>query len=397
MKTILTTVALLLFTVNPSYFKYQRNVQASPTAQQYFVVDDAVWEHARADLGDIRLVAEGTEVPYTILIESGNAERERKDVPVLQQSTVNGRTQFLVDMSQITEYSRLELKLATKNYVAHAIVEGSDDPHAKQWATLGDGIIYDLSSDRLGNNSVLRLPVSRYKYLRVTVDGPVLPKDVQGASIELGGGQPPLYRTVTTTIRQEQRGKDTVFTFTLSDNVPVNRIGFSIDPAQPNFCRSVEVQDSKSAWLGSGEISRIHMVRNGRKLDSESSEIPLSSRGQKEIRVVIHNGDDPPLKIASATLEQYERRVYFNAPAQGKLTLYYGDEKLSEPVYDYARLFELDQNAVAANLAPEVVNAGYKGRPDDRPWSERHPAVLWSAIVAAVLILGALAVRSLRA
>ena len=155
MKTILTTVALLLFTVNPSYFKYQRNVHASPTAQQYFVVDDAVWEHARADLGDIRLVAEGTEVPYTILIESGNAERERKDVPVLQQSTVNGRTQFLVDMSQITEYSRLELKLATKNYVAHAIVEGSDDPHAKQWATLGDGIIYDLSSDRLGNNSVL--------------------------------------------------------------------------------------------------------------------------------------------------------------------------------------------------------------------------------------------------
>jgi hypothetical protein len=397
MKTILTTVALLLFTVNPSYFKYQRNVQASPTAQQYLVVDDAVWEHARADLGDIRLVAEGTEVPYTILIESGDTERERKDVPVLQQSTVNGRTQFLVDMSQITEYSRLELKLATKNYVAHAIVEGSDDPHAKQWATLGDGIIYDLSSDRLGNNSVLRLPVSRYKYLRVTVDGPVLPKDVQGASIELGGGQPPLYRTVTTTIRQEQRGKDTVFTFTLSDNVPVNRIGFSIDPAQPNFCRSVEVQDSKSAWLGSGEISRIHMVRNGRKLDSESSEIPLSSRGQKEIRVVIHNGDDPPLKIASATLEQYERRVYFNAPAQGKLTLYYGDEKLSEPDYDYARLFELDQNAVAANLAPEVVNAGYKGRPDDRPWSERHPAVLWSTIVAAVLILGALAVRSLRA
>lgn len=397
MKTILTAVALLIFTVNPSYFKYQRTVQASPATQQYFVVDDTVWEHARPDLGDIRLVANGKEVPYTILIESGNAERERKDVPVLQQSTVNGKTQFLVDMSQIAEYSRLELKLEAKNYVAHAIAEGSDDPHAKQWATLGDGIIYDLSSERLGNNSILRLPVSRYKYLRVTVDGPVSPKDVQGASVELGGGQPPLYRTVNTTTRQEQHGKDTVFTFTLSENVPVNRIRFSIEPAQPNFYRSVEVQDSKSAWVGSGEISRIHMVRNGRKLDSESSDIPLSSRGQKEIRVIIHNGDDPPLKIESATLEQYERRVYFNVPEQGQLTLYYGDDKLSEPIYDYARLFQLDQNAVAANLAPEVVNAGYKGRPDDRPWSERHPALLWSAIIASVLILGALALRSLRA
>ena len=53
-----------------------------------------------------------------------------------------------------------------------------------------------------------------------------------------------------------------------------------------------------------------------------------------------------------------------------------------------------DADQVALNA--EEANSAYSGRPDSRPWSERHPAVLWTAIVAAVLILGAVAVRSLK-
>ena len=35
------------------------------------------------------------------------------------------------------------------------------------------------------------------------------------------------------------------------------------------------------------------------------------------------------------------------------------------------------------------------GRPDDRPWSERHKAVLWLAMLLAVIVLSALAIRGL--
>jgi hypothetical protein len=137
------------------------------------------------------------------------------------------------------------------------------------------------------------------------------------------------------------------------------------------------------------------MVRNGRKIDSENYAVSISLRDHKDFRVIIHNGDDAPLKITSVALRQYQRRIYFEAPAQSQLALYYGDDKLQQPEYDYARLFQPD-NAVAAALGPETANTAYTGRPDDRPWSERHPAVLWGAIVAAVLVLGALALRSLK-
>jgi hypothetical protein len=76
--------------------------------------------------------------------------------------------------------------------------------------------------------------------------------------------------------------------------------------------------------------------------------------------------------------------------------LYYGDEKLNAPVYDYAKLFQSDLNSEQMQFGVEVANSGYTGRPDDRPWSERHPAVLWAAILAAVAILGGIAVRSIK-
>ncbi len=111
--------------------------------------------------------------------------------------------------------------------------------------------------------------------------------------------------------------------------------------------------------------------------------------------MIVHNGDDPPLRITDVRL-QFERRVYFETPGRGQLALYYGDEKLGPPVYEYARLFQLDKAATLASLAPEVSNDAYTGRPDDRPWSERHPVVLWITIIGAVVILGGIALRSLR-
>ncbi len=397
MRNLLGLLALVLFaSPSISYFKYQRPVQLSGAGQHYLAVDETIWKHARPDLGDLRLYAGQMETPYALVIERGSQQRDRKDVPVLQQSTVGGKTQFLIDMSGLAEYDRLDLKLSSRNFVAHARVEGQDDPHGPRWAKLGESILYDLSQENLGGNTMLRLPRSKYRYLRVTVDGPVKPEDVKGATSEMRDEQNPVWRDVAGSSKQERQGQDTVLTFDVAENIPVEQVVFSIDPAQPNFRREVEIQNDKGVWLGQGEINRIHMVRGGRKIDSESQEVRFSAFGQKTIKVIIHNGDDPPLLSQDARLQQLERQLYFEAPAQGRLTLYYGDEKLERPVYDYAKLFQQDKTAAAAQLGAQAENAAYTGRPDDRPWSERHPAILWIAIIAAVLVLGALALRSMR-
>jgi hypothetical protein len=400
-KNVLWLVALVL-SAGPSltYFKYQRPVQITGAGQHYLVIDKSIWKQARADLGDLRLYAGETETPYALVVERGGRERQRTDVPVLQQSTIAGKTQFLIDMSQLAEYDHVDLKLATKNFVAHARVEGQDDPHGRHWASMGDSILYDLSKENLGANHALRLPRATYKWLRVTIDGAVKPEDVLGATSETRDDQPAIWHEVSSTPKQEQKDKDTIFTFRATGNVPVERVLFVVDPTQPNFRRTVEIQNEKGGLLGSGEIERIHMVRGGQKIDSEDQNVDFYGNGQmsglKIIKVVIHNGDDQPLKLTGATLQQLERRLYFDAPTGGQLTLYYGDEKLQQPVYDYAKLFQQAKAAATAQLGSEASNAAYTGRPDDRPWSERHPALLWAAIIAAVTVLGGVALRSIR-
>jgi Protein of unknown function (DUF3999) len=402
MKSFAATLAFLLLTGAPaSHLKYQRPVQLSSTAtQQYFVIDDTIWTHARSDLADLRLYADQTEIAYALVTEKGSLQQERTPVRILQQSTVAGKTQFLIDMSGVAEYDHIDLNLTTENFVAHARVQGEDDLHAKNWATLGDGILYDLSRENLGSNHTLRLTRSTYKFLRVSLDGPIKPEEVQGAISEGKEEEPAHWRNLDGKVRQEQKDKDTIFTFEIPDNIPVERVAFDIDPAQPNFWRKVEIQTDKDRWLGSGEIKRVHLVRAGQKIDSEEHEVNFSgypdTTRSKAIKVIIHNGDDPPLKLTAARLQQLERRLYFDNPGFVQLMLYYGDRKVEVPVYDYAKLFQRDKAAAAAQLGDESTNPAYTEYADDRPWSERHPVVLWIAILAAVLILATLAVRSMR-
>lgn len=405
-------LSAVMFASPLSYFKYQRPVQPAQAGQQYIAVDESIWQHARRDIGDLRLYNGANEVPYSLVVERGGAEQEEKALPIFQQARVAGKTQFMIDMRDLAEYDHVALKLSTQNFVAHAQAEGQDDLHGKQWAGLGDSILYDLSREHLGSNTTLRLPRASYKYLRVTIDGPVKPDEVIGAMSELRQERKPVWRTVGSQPAtgstngsqmrwekgklQPQEGKDTLLTFNLPQGVAAEKLSFDIDAAQGNFWRRVEILNDRGQLMGSGEIERIHMQRAGQKIDSDEHEVSFSARGSKTLAAIIYNGDDPPLKLNGAHLEQEERRLYFDAPSGATLMLYYGDEKLNAPVYDYARFFQAQPSAIAAQLGPEQENASYSERPDERPWSERHPAVLWAAILAAVLVLGALALRSMR-
>ena len=245
------------------YFKYQRPLQAAPGGQRYVAVDEAIWKNARLDLGDLRLYSGQQEVPYALTEERGSRENDTKDVRVLQQSVVGGKTQFVIDMADVAEYDHIALKLAAKNFVAHARVEGQEDLHGTQWALLAEPILYDLSKENLGGNSMLRLPLSTYKYLRVTIDGPVKPDDVLGATSEFRQEQKAVWRDVggAPTVAEmpmsaasndssRRNGKATVLTFAVPEKVPLDRVTLEIDPSQPNFRRSVQITIIKmTTWV----------------------------------------------------------------------------------------------------------------------------------------------------
>jgi hypothetical protein len=114
-------------------------------------------------------------------------------------------------------------------------------------------------------------------------------------------------------------------------------------------------------------------------------------------RITIHNGDDPPLPL-TLTPQSLERRVYFDPHGSRSVKLYYGDDKLDAPEYDYSKFFRDSEvkDARPATLDPAMRNPQFTGRPDERPWTERNAWLLWAALLVAVLGIGAVAIQGMR-
>ncbi len=278
MKLALKFFALAIV-VGPAiaYFQYSRPVHVTGSGQHYVVVDEVLWDHSGSGLDDLRLYDAQREIPVAQEIERGSSETVQKDVRVLEPGTIGGKTQWILDMEGQAEYDRVELKIAAQNFVVKAEVEGQDDLHGSKWVSLNKTVLYDLSEDRLGGNRTLRLPVTTYRYLRVTCEGQIKPQEITGASASVRREEKEVWRSVGGEPSRTQEGKDQVFTFVLPHNMPVERIEFTVDSAPPNFLRTVDVQGNNDERLGSGEISRIHTVRHGQKIDVDDSSISVSS------------------------------------------------------------------------------------------------------------------------
>jgi hypothetical protein len=190
--------------------------------------------------------------------------------------------------------------------------------------------------------------------------------------------------------------RQTVITCEVPPAVPVDRILFDVPANRVNFRRSVSIANERGAQVAASTISRVRMNRGGASVVTDELAVTVFGEFSDHFTVTVENGDDPPLPFTKVQPQSLERRVYFEPQGRTKLKLYYGDEKLTAPEYDYAKFFREDPNASPAQLSPESANPEYAGRPDDRPWSERHQVLLWAAMVAAVAVLGWLALRGLR-
>jgi hypothetical protein len=404
MKFVLAAFLLLALVDAPTrpeaaipYFTNVRDVQvAQPGSQNYFVVDEELWTHSRADLGDLRLMDGDSPVQYALSEQRAGTTSEEVDAKILNLGSVSGHTEFDLDAQGLAEYDRIRLRLDAHDFVATASVSGGSEPGKATEVQLTPSTLYDFTKEQLGSNFQLKLPPSSFRYLHIKLSAGIAPQQVKGAAIFNLREQQARWVKVGSCAAPQQKQHLTVIACSLPAQVPLNRISFQVVTGQVNFRRIVSLEDDKDMQFASGEISRVRVNRAGTLVVNEELSIAASG-GPGQFTIAIDNGDNPPLNLSGAELLSIERRVYFDPQGKSALRLYYGDEKLPAPVYDYARFFHQDASAAQAQLGPGTHNGQYAGRPDERPWSERHPGVLWSAMLLAVAVLAVVAFRGLRA
>jgi len=335
-------------------------------------------------------------VQHALSLQHGGVSSQEEVARILNLGNVAGRTEFDLDMGLIAEYDRVRLGLDAKDFVVTAAVAGSNELSAKSATQLPPSTLYDFTREALGSNSVLKLPTSSFRYLHVRLSPGISPAQVKGAAVSNVQETKAVWTEVGSCAPPSQKERTTVISCEVAVKAPVDRIRFQVDPTQVNFLRAVSVTDSTGRYESSRGITRVRLNRAGTTVVSEEMDVPFGGQSSGRLTITVDNGDNPPLAIAAVQVLSIERRIYFDPQGKTSLRLYYGDDKVDAPVYDYARFFKADPAAARAELGAGAHNEAYGGRPDERPWSERHNAVLWVAMVLAVVVLAALAIRGLR-
>lgn len=379
------------------YFTNVREVRiAHPDRQNFVVVDQELWRHSRPDLGDLRLYDGESPVQYALSEQRAGITSDEVEAKILNLGNVSGHTEFDLDTQGLAEYDRIRLRLDAHDFVATASVSGGSAPGSASKVDLTPSTLYDFTKEQLGSNALLKIPPSSFRFLHIRLSPGIRPQQVKGAAIYNLHEQQASWTKAGSCAAPQQKQRTTVFVCTIAEKVPLSHISFQVAPSQFNFRRVVTVEDTKGAQVASGEINRVRVNRGGKLVTGEDLAVNVAGNFS-QLSIIIQNADNPPLQITSAEPLSLERRIYFDPLGKMGLRLYYGDEKLSPPVYDYARFFHVEASPAEAELGAGTHNPQYAGRPDDRPWSERHTVILWGAMLVAVLALGVLALRGLRA
>ena len=404
----------------PGRFRFQRELQlpAGTQGQACAAIDAAVYAHSEGRLNELRIYSGAKEVPF-VQTTSGVLGQQEEPARVMNLGRQGSAIVFDLAMPQ-RAYTEVVLDLDGRDFYATAKVSGAQQIGAPR-TDLGQFVLFDLRSNGLARSTTLALQESSFAVLHVEMTmtpapGAAIktfePERVRGASVPPSREAQTLYTTVATTTAFAEKNKSTVATLHVAPHVPIERARLIVDPAfHHNFLRSVTVTgrpDTAATATADeaveGEIERVDQGAGINGIPAIRSEhfnvdalLASNLRDPATITVSVHNGDDAPLPLRSIELQMRQREVCFDAEPGATYVLRYGDaEPVRSPVYDYARLFRASAAAAAATLGPETPNPQFHEETHERPYTDRHPEVLWVALLLVIGVLGAVAIHNAR-
>ncbi len=389
-------IAALVLAAFPQW-KYERVIETGARTQTVSVaVPPSIYANAQPSLADLRVVdGRGRIVPFILRTPPPAPSETWVSAALTDQGFVSGQySQVVADLGTNHDvYGVLDVGTPLDAFATTVDVDASDD--RATWRTIRTGApIYDYERDGLATNTRVTFPSSTARYLRVRVldRSSAFPID----SIRVGAPvnavpESTRYPLVVAPAHHDAGAQTTSHPVEGIDDVPIGR--FRIASSTSRFVRMVDVQtsDDGTSWemIASQQISRTGPGRDSLFLDFGEAQAP-------HWRLIIHNGDDPPL--AGVRIEAFgaPRRIDFDAsPAAAPYRLIYGNPSAPSPSFDYA----LTHSAVVLDRATDVAlgapvrNPAFV--PTTRPWTDRNPWVLWLALGIAVVGIGGIAVRTL--
>jgi hypothetical protein len=383
---------------------YSRSIESPhPDVLNYVTIDREAFAHSENHLADLRLIDDlGNEQPFEVRTRLAPPPQPVSLSATLRENSfVPGQfTQVVVDLgARASFHSSLHVQTPESDFINWVEVAASDDAHV--WRIVKPRApISRFRKENLEGSQTIRYSENNARYLRLRIQEPVDQFPVTGVEVFASPGvekEEPTAATLLAMRSPDTAGppSQTQWTFDLgSTTIPVSELNF--ETSQPEFYRAVRIQTSldQKEWqsAGGGEISR-YAAGGGTE---ESLRVRCHETwGTRYWRVEILNANDAPLSSVRMSVAMSLRFVLFRPRENRTYRLLYGNDRASAPQYDFARTLRILPNELLLrlNLGPEETTTNYS---DPRPFTERHPNLLWLALGIAIVLLGYAALRALR-
>jgi hypothetical protein len=364
----------------------------------------------KLDLSDLRLAdPRGTEVPYALVREKEVREEVELDGQVLNRESPTPETSRLtVDFGSSVVKNRITVTTEGDSFRRRVRVEGSADQGA--WAeVLPGGWLHAVGAGQ--RFETIDIGANTYRFLRITVSR--MPEETRAPAIESVRCRHVVVRQPEETVR-EARLESYVTVAAAHEStahadfglrhLPIARLRLLLgsDP-QRVFRRPCQVYGRNSLehevevrfesderagtrrmetplqHVGTGTIFRDAAGR-------ESLELPVAAP-YRYVRIVIENGDSPPLEVSGVEGVLHPVHAIFEPAGQSRLVLHCGNPDALPPSYEAAgTLAALDVRGLPrGDIAALVAQAEAQ-----KPEAKAGQTAVWvclGAMVAATLAL----------
>lgn len=382
------------------HWQYSRALQSPPGTSAWLriTLPAEIYGPAQDGLADLRVIdSNGKEVPYLLHAQQEQCQRTWRNAPISDSGFTPGEfSQAVVDTGPNgTPHNAIQITLDQKDFFTWAEIAASDD--RLNWRIVREKApLFRFEQDNLTNGQVLTYPRTRSRWLRLRFLQGEKALQISGAGIteesKTEAQHMPLPATFGLAARQPE--KESQWETDMGKrHPPISAIRF--ETSQAEFHRQVNISASEDGknWrrVGQGHIYR-HADDGKQRSELEVDFPEIHARFWS---VNLLNRNDPALPGLRLEALGVPRQVAFKREAGQDYRLLYGNPRASAPQYELSQLSRLEQwqAAPATSLGEEQRNSAYVSA---EAWSERHPWLLWSALLIAVGGLAWVALNALR-
>jgi len=423
---LLVGMASYVFALDLAKWKYKAQVTVEEGTGPYcrLTLTPDIYDTARIDLADIRLLDANDQIPYVLTKPKDITDRLKYSPALINRSTnEDGAAMVTLDFGSQIVKNQIEVDTGGNNFRRAVKIEGSNDN--VEFFTVVD-TAYVFAVDHRTRFEEIDLPANDYRYLRITVEpmateekSPVI-NAVRAFKHESKPAQRQPVKMVQIEHSEDEKNKSSIYVYDLAyRHLPVSEI--ELDVADNAFYRYVTIQGRDEAtrkvkidsednrqrfrevevvWKGivSGTIYR-YPEASGKKREKLVLNVPSGRRIYRYLKIVVSNYDDKPLVINSTSAKMIADNIVFPMQDDIAPTLYVGSPSAGRPRYDLAQRLNnpLQVKARTANIGA-VINNPLFGQVEAKPlaWTEKHKVLLWIIMGAVVVVLAGFIFKSFK-